>query len=213
MRTSPLRRSSAVVGLAATLLLTAGCAGAADPEEAASTGSSSSSSVGESAETTTAAPASEEPAGATQPFPADASADTAAPVDAAGLTVTAIRAARHDGFDRVVLELSGSGTPGWQVEYVPVPSDPGTGSVVDVPGQAFLQVSLQGTAYPYESGAEEVGRGPVATSDAQTVQGLVYGATFEGTSVTWIGTSGQVPFRVYALTGPSRVVVEVADAG
>jgi hypothetical protein len=41
---------------------------------------------------------------------------------------------------------------------------------------------------------------------------VFYDATFEGTSVAWIGTAERRPFRVYALTGPSRVVVEVADA-
>jgi hypothetical protein len=42
---------------------------------------------------------------------------------------------------------------------------------------------------------------------------VVYDATFEGTSVAWIGTTDRTPFRVYSLTGPSRVVVEVASAG
>jgi len=197
-------------GLAAVFLLTAGCAGQPGTEEAASTGSAASSSA--AAATMTETSPSSGSATPTSAFPADAAADSAGPVDPAGLTVTAVRGARHEGYDRVVFELAGSGTPGWQVEYVETPAAQGSGDGVDVPGQAYLQVTLQGTTYPYESGAEEVARGPVPVSGTETVAGVVYDATFEGTSVAWIGTSARNPFRVYSLTGPSRVVVEVADA-
>ncbi|MCZ2815873.1 AMIN-like domain-containing (lipo)protein [Modestobacter sp. VKM Ac-2984] len=201
------------VGLAVALLLVAGCAAQPDTDSAGSTGDASSSSAAPEA-TETTAEATE--AGAESPapeFPADTSADSADPVDPEGLTVTAVRAAEHEGYDRVVFELAGSGTPGWQVEYVDAPSSQGSGAAVDVPGSAFLQVTLQGTSYPYETGAEEVARGPVSVSGTDTVQGVVYDATFEGTSVAWIGTSAEVPFRVSALSDPTRLVVEVADAG
>jgi hypothetical protein len=134
-------------------------------------------------------------------------------VDPAGLTVTAVRAARQDGYDRVVFELAGTGTPGWRVEYVDEAAAQGSGDAVDVPGGATLQVTLQGVSYPYETGATEVPRGPIAASDTQHVAGVVYDATFEGTATAWIGTDATAPFRVYSLTGPSRVVVEVVDAG
>ena len=150
---------------------------------------------------------------ASSPFPGDPSTDVADPVDPAGLVVTTVRAARHEGYDRVVFELAGTGTPGWSVEYVDTPSSQGRGEVVDVPGAAQLQVTLRGTTNPYESDAEELPRGQVAVSGTDVVQGVVYDATFEGTSVAWIGTPGRAPFRVYSLTGPSRVVVEVASAG
>ena len=134
-------------------------------------------------------------------------------VDPDGLTDTAVRAASHDGFDRVVFELSGSGTPGWRVEYVDAPTAQGSGAAIDVPGAAYLAVSLQGTSYPYDSGAEEVARGAVPVPGTDVVQGVFYDATFEGTSAAVIGTATRAPFRVYSLTGPSRVVVEVATAG
>jgi len=155
---------------------------------------------------------STEDAGAT-PFPGDTGVDLADPVDPRQLTVTAVRAAHHTGHDRVVLELSGSGTPGWSVEYVDAPSAQGSGAAIDVPGSAYLQVTLQGTTYPYESGAEEVARGAVPVTGTDVVDGVFYDGTFEGTSVAVIGTTARAPFRVYSLTGPSRVVVEVATAG
>ncbi|MCZ2821851.1 hypothetical protein O2V63_16020 [Modestobacter sp. VKM Ac-2977] len=203
-------------GLAVALLLAAGCAAQPGTDSAASTDEATSSAAPEPEETPEEAPEATTAAGSESPapeFPADTSVDTAEPVDPEGLTVTDVRAAPHEGFERVVFELAGSGTPGWRVEYVDAPSSQGSGDAVDVPGSAFLQVTLQGTSYPYETGAEEVARGPVSVSGTDTVQGVVYDATFEGTSVAWIGTSAQVPFRVSALSDPTRLVVEVADAG
>ena len=202
-------------GLAVVLLLTAGCADQPGTEDAASTGSAGSSTTTEEVamETSPSAEPSAVPSVEASAFPADTSADAADPVDPDGLTVTAVRVARHEGYDRVVFELSGSGMPGWQVEYVDVPTSQGSGDVVDVPGEARLQVVLQGVTYPYESGAQEVPAGPVPVSGTETVQGVVYDATFEGTSQAWIGTGSRTPFRVYGLAAPARVVVEVVDAG
>jgi hypothetical protein len=200
-------------GLALAALLVAGCASQTDSDDAATTAAATtgSSAASTAAGTSTSASAAEE--AASTPFPGDTDTDVAGAVDPSGLTVTAVRAARHEGYDRVVFELAGTGTPGWSVEYVDSPSSQGSGAAVDVPGAAYLQVTLQGTTYPYESGAEEVPRGPVAVSGTDVVQGVSYDATFEGTSVAWVGTTGRAPFRVYSLTGPSRVVVEVASAG
>jgi hypothetical protein len=196
------------VVLAAAVLLTAGCAAQPDTDAAASTGSAAASS-GAVEETTAAAPAPTEEADSTA-FEGGTDADAAEPVDAEGLSVTAVRAARHEGYERVVFEFAGSGTPGWSVEYVDTPSSQGSGDTVDVPGDAVLQVTAQGVSYPYETGATELPAGPVAVSGTDVVQSVVYDTTFEGTAVAWIGTTAEAPFRVYALTGPSRLVVEVA---
>jgi hypothetical protein len=212
---SPLLRSA---GLVTALLLAAGCASQTETDDAAATGGITSTSAAAEDSTAASTPVVDDdtslPGDATaSPFPADTDADVAEPDAAQDLTVTAVRAARHDGFDRVVFELSGSGTPGWAVEYVDAAVAQGSGDPVDVPGQAVLQVTLQGTSYPYETGAEEVTRGAIPVPGTQDVAGVVYDGTFEGTSVAWIGTAGRTPFRVYSLTSPSRVVVEVADAG
>src|SRR4051794_37499326 len=206
------------VVLAAAVLLTAGCADRSGTDAAASTGKPTTISAAAPDATAAASTATEEAAAegadaTALPFPADTSADVADPVQPDGLTVTAVRAARHEGYDRVVFEFAGSGTPGWSVEYVDAPSSQGSGAAVDVPGRTALQVTVQGTSYPYEAGAAEIPAGPVAVSGTDVVQGVVYDATFEGTSVAWIGPGGGAPFRVYALTAPSRLVIEVAGAG
>ena len=213
VRTSRQLQVTRSAGLLLAAVLLAGCGSQSGPdtEDASAAGSAPASSAAPEETTASSSSAAPEDGGETTPFPGDTAPDTAEPVDAEGLTVTAVRAGRHEGFDRVVFELSGSGTPGWTVEYVDAPSDQVEGMPIAVPGAAFLQVTLQSTTYPYESGAEEVPRGPVAVSGTEVVAGVVYDATFEGMSVGWIGTAAETPFRVYALTGPSRVVVEVAD--
>ena len=124
-----------------------------------------------------------------------------------------IRLGRHDGFDRVVFEVGGSGTPGWDVRYVDQATSQGSGDAVEVGGDAVLQVTLTGMGYPYDTGVEEYSGGTLTSAGTEVVREVVWDATYEGTSIAFIGTAGELPFRVYALEGPARVVVEVADAG
>ena len=144
-------------------------------------------------------------------FPANAEPDTADMSADASVTVSDIRVGRHDGFDRVVFDVGGTGTPGWDVRYVDAASSQGSGDEVAVAGDAILQVTLSGAGYPYDTGVEEFSGGPVSSGDTEVVTELVFDATFEGTTVAFVGTTAQAPFRVYLLDDPTRVVLEVAD--
>jgi hypothetical protein len=147
------------------------------------------------------------------PFPADTGADSSGASADAGLTVSDIRTGRHEGYDRVVFELGGTGTPGWEVAYVDRPTSQGSGDPVDVAGHAVLQVTITGAGYPYDTGVEEfAGPKPLPGAGTQTVTEVVFDATFEGTTVAFVGTTAEAPFRVYALSNPTRVVLEVRDA-
>ena len=190
------------------------------------TATSPSASTGEATATATAtatAEATESPApstgaevdgtdappfeGDTQPATREASAD-------AQVTVSEIRTGRQDGYDRVVFEMGGTGTPGWDVRYVAEAYSQGMGDPVEVAGESALQVTITGAGYPYDTGVEEwAGPDPLPGNGTQTVTEIAWDATFEGTSVAFVGTTGEAPFRVYALEDPTRVVVEVADLG
>ncbi|MGY1823839.1 AMIN-like domain-containing (lipo)protein [Geodermatophilus sp. SYSU D00079] len=204
--------------VAVTLLV--GCGGG-DPDPAASAStataaaSSTTSSSGGAAPSAGEDPGEESGAGAGRSaFPADTQPDTADASADSRVTVTEIRTGRQDGFDRVVLEVGGTGTPGWDVRYVDQASSQGSGETVPVAGDAVLQVTLTGVGYPYDTGVEEwAGPDPLPGNGTQTVTEVVWDATFEGTSVAFIGTRAEVPFRVYALEDPTRIVVEVADQG
>ncbi|RFU23204.1 AMIN-like domain-containing (lipo)protein [Geodermatophilus marinus] len=192
--------------------LVTGCAGGGT--DTASGGSPSSSSAPAGGPATGGAST---PAGGGAPtdvpaFPADTSPDTAEASGDALVTVTGIRAGRQEGYDRVVFEVEGTGTPGWDVRYVDEAASQGSGEPVEVAGDAVLQVTLTGVGYPYDTGVEEwAGPDPLPGSGTTVVTEVAWDATFEGTSVAFVGASAQVPFRVYALEGPTRVVVELAD--
>lgn len=207
-RTFSVLLSTLVVS--ATVL--AGCGGDdADP------GSSGASATPKASETATADPVTDatvEDGSADVPaFPGDAEPDTAEASSDARVTVSDIRLGRHDGFDRVVFEVGGTGTPGWDVRYVDQATSQGSGDPVEVAGDAVLQVTLTGMGYPYDTGVEEYAGGPLSAGETQVVTEVVFDATFEGTTVAFVGTAGRTPFRVYALDSPARVVVEVADVG
>ncbi|SNT03625.1 hypothetical protein SAMN06893096_11412 [Geodermatophilus pulveris] len=149
----------------------------------------------------TAAPPFE---GDTAPATREASAD-------ALVTVTAIRTGRQDGYDRVVLEVAGTGTPGWDVRYVEEAYAQGMGGAIEVAGDAVLQVTVTGAGYPFDTGVEEwAGPDPLPGEGTSTVTEVAWDATYEGTSVAVIGTTAEAPFRVYALEDPTRIVVEIA---
>ena len=215
------RRPAAAVLVTGALLMSAtgvlaGCGQQTGTEEAASTsGAPTSGSVtdevasdesGAAAPSSSAAPVEDDG----QPFPGDTAPDTAEAVSPEGLTVTGVRIGAHEGHDRVVLDVSGQGTPGWDVRYADAATAEGTGDPIDLAGPAYLRVVLTGTSYPYESGAEEQARGAVSASGTTAVSGVFYDGTFEGQSLVYVGTQAEQPFRVYALSNPTRVVIEVA---
>jgi hypothetical protein len=221
------RRAVPALGLATTLLATAllaACGGDEDQGGAAPTstpvGSSSEARPpdGDDAEPTDGEGDSgggdtdEDGDPDAPPFPADTEPDTADPSEGALLGVTDVRVGRHDGFDRVVLELDGRGTPGWDVRYVESAVEQGRGQAIEVDGDAILQVTLTGTGYPEDTGVEEYpGPDRIAAAASETVTEVVFDATFEGQTVTFVGVDGEAPFRVYLLEDPVRVVLEVAD--
>jgi hypothetical protein len=215
-------RSRAVLPalLASSLLATsllAGCGGNAATEAASSSAptptpavSSGATEPGAASEGNTADDGTTDAAS----FPGDAEPDTAEASAGARVTVSDIRVGRHDGFDRVVFEVGGEGTPGWDVRYVDQASSQGSGDAVEVAGEAVLQVSVTGAGYPYDTGVEEFRRGePVSAADTEMVTETVFDSTYEGTTVAFVGTNARAPFRMYLLEAPTRVVLEVAHTG
>ncbi|RMI12962.1 AMIN-like domain-containing (lipo)protein [Cellulomonas triticagri] len=144
-------------------------------------------------------------------FPADTAPDTAEPSADAALTVTDVRVGHHDGYDRVVLELGGTGTPGWRVEYVDAAVEDPSGEPVDLTGDQALQVVLTGARYPFETGQTEFAlKQPVTAAGTTVVSEAVLLGTFEAQSQAYVGVTGErAPFRAFLLQDPVRVVVDV----
>jgi len=131
-----------LLALASLLLLVAAC-GADDKPTASS--SDASTTDAPTTDTPADVPTARGPA-----FAENAAAQTAENSGEWDLVLMDVRVAEHESFDRIVLEFTGTGIPGWEVNYV---------------GEAVLA-----------------------------------------------GIDGHpVPFRVFALTDPSRLVVDVVD--
>lgn len=194
----------------AFLVALSGCAGNGDVGESSSAGPATS---GAPASAPSPAPGSE-PAAPTSEAPstadADADPETAEPSADALVTVRDVRVGAHDGYDRVVFEVGGTGTPGWDVRYVDQATEPGRGQAVELAGDAVLQVQVTGAGYPYDTGVEEFAAPePVTGAGTEAVTEVAFAATFEGVTTSFVGTGAQQPFRVYLLEAPTRVVVEV----
>lgn len=148
------------------------------------------------------------------PFSANTRPDTAEPTGEGEtfLSVTDVRTATHEDYDRVVFDLDGTGggQPGWRVEYVDRATDDGSGHTVDVDGDAILRVSISGTATPTDSGVEEFARDRIEPEGAESVDEIVYRYWFEGYTTAFLGIDeGERPFRVFLLENPTRVVLDV----
>jgi hypothetical protein len=201
----PARRAASLA--VASVLALGACADGGDDAggSTASPGTSPATSPATESE-----PAADEAADGAPGFPDGTEAVTQEPAGARQLTVTDVRVARHDGFDRVVLDLGGQGTPGWDVGYVDEAFDDGSGEPVDVDGDAVLSVRASGTAMPTDSGVEEYDGTTVDPDDTESVEEVVYRFWFEGYSTAFIGVDGgRKAFRVFALSDPTRLVVDV----
>ncbi|MGO1332865.1 AMIN-like domain-containing (lipo)protein, partial [Cellulosimicrobium funkei] len=156
---------AAVAGAVLVLALAACSPGESDESPSPSSTATSASPSPTDSPSTTPEPGAEPSDGASTPsddateaplpFPANTEPDTQDPSADAALTVTDVRVGHHDGFDRVVFELGGTGTPGWRVEYVDQPVDDGKGDVVAGDGDAALQGMISGSGYPKDTGGEE----------------------------------------------------------
>ena len=145
-----------------------------------------------------------------EPFPANLETDTGTASDGAQLSPVDVRFGVHEGFDRVVVDLTGTGAPGWTVEYTEDPTAQGSGEPVDVAGDAVLAVRIDGVVMPTEEGADPW-QGPerLAPQSAAVVEEIVHGTLFEGVQTLYIGLESQEPFRAFALQDPSRVVIDI----
>ena len=215
-RPSVLRWAPALLGtaLAASGLLS-GCTGGATTTSATSSAPSPASAPGSASSSPSSSAATDTLASLTvSAFPGNTQPDTGHASANAHVTVRDIRIGHYAGFDRVVFEVGGTGTPGWSVRYVDQAISQGSGKPIKVSGKGVLQVTVTGAGYPSDTGVKEyAGPNPRSTAGTHAVTAVAFDGTYEGTTEAFIGTAARTPFRVYRLDSPSRVVVEVADPG
>jgi hypothetical protein len=125
--------------------------------------------------------------------------------------LTDVRAARHEGFDRVVFQFRNA-LPGYDVRYVarPVRQD-GSGKVVPLGGNYVVRVRMENAldADLTKPSAPMTYTGPQRfTPGTPEIAELARIGGFEGV-LTWAaGLQDRVDFRVSTLTSPARLVVD-----
>ncbi|WP_075724862.1 AMIN-like domain-containing (lipo)protein [Corynebacterium aquilae] len=179
---------------------------AAEPKSIAATSDTSTM-----ASTATTRPSAD--AGLTPLGNANKEMKTLRPEAPSNLVVTGVRLGTHQGFDRVVFDLSGQGQPGWFIDYVDAPTQQASGLPLKTAGDTFLDVGIDGTAYPFEAGIKEPNLAPV-DGPGPIVAQVTSGGTFEGRSQFIIGLNGgQHPYSVQVLTNPTRLVIDISQEG
>jgi hypothetical protein len=153
----------------------------------------------------------------TEPALAGASTEPAVwkSADAGVKLLTAVRAADHPGFDRLVFEFR-NGVPGYDVGYVepPVRAD-GSGDPVAVSGGAVLVIRMEPAldADLAQESAPRTYTGPTRFSPStSTIVEAVRIGGFEAV-LTWAaGVDERRPFRVTRLDNPARIVIDIAGS-
>lgn len=128
-------------------------------------------------------------------------------------TLSAVRAASHEGFDRVVFELAPTDAlPGHHIEYIDKPvRDCGAGDAKEVAGDAWLEVRMS----PLNAHTEE-GQPTIAFREQAlalpVVRELERTCDFEAVTTWVIGVGSPNPYRVQELSDPPRLVVDIGHA-
>jgi len=114
-------------------------------------------------------------------------------------TVGAVRAGRHECFDRLVLDNNRGGL-GYSVSYVKQVTQDGSGFAVPLKGGAFLQVVDKAHA-PRRLAMPNV-------AGYRTFRQVAWAGSFEGYTTVGLGVRARLPFRVFRTS--NHLVVDVA---
>ncbi|TDV42680.1 AMIN-like domain-containing (lipo)protein [Actinophytocola oryzae] len=124
--------------------------------------------------------------------------------------LTAIRTGQHPGFDRVVLDLTGSTPPTVTNRWVDELTADGSGEVVWLTGQYFVEV-VSHPAAAHDDAGNRTYPGPerFRTRDLRNVMAVALTGDFEGYLSVGLGLRNQTWVRTSVLTSPNRVVIDV----
>jgi hypothetical protein len=135
--------------------------------------------------------------------------------------VNGVRSGRHACFDRLVVDVGGQdvtfGT--YNVRYVPLVLEDGSGKPVPVRGAADLQILIGAPAYDQDGNPTFTPanrREVVNVSGYSTFRQVAWAGSFEGQTTLALGVRARLPFRVFVLPGTPqsdhtpRLVIDVA---
>lgn len=120
-----------------------------------------------------------------------------------------VRTGRHNGFDRIVFEFSGSEMPGYHLEYIDKPVRAcGSGNVVPLPGDGWLQVRFEPAVAHTDEGKPTLAFRELAPKLPNLLD-VKSTCDFEA-QVEWVaGVASPNHFRVIELKAPTRLAVDI----
>lgn len=125
-----------------------------------------------------------------------------------------VRVGAHRCFDRMVIDLRTTPAAGWHVRYHEVTRE-GVGGTVPLRGNADLEVVALAPAYGPSGASLFRPPDPSEVADVsgyRTFRQIAFAGSFEGQTTFGVGVRTRLPFRVFAVTGPSgvKLVLDVA---
>jgi hypothetical protein len=135
--------------------------------------------------------------------------------------VHGVRAGRHACFDRLVVDLNGQDVSfgSYDVRYVSVVHQDGSGQAVPVRGAADLQVIVRAPAYDANGHPTFLPvnrREVVDVTGYRTFRQVAWAGSFEGSTTLALGVRARLPVRVFTLPGTAQsdhgpmLVIDVA---
>ena len=120
----------------------------------------------------------------------------------------AVRTGGHPGFDRTVWEFRG-GVPGYHIEYVDRPVRMcGSGNPTPLAGHGWLEVRMEPADAHDQQGRAAVARRQLAPR-LPILRELKQTCDFEAQVVWTLGVARPNRYRVFELSNPARLVVDV----
>lgn len=219
----PHRSRAVFAALAVAALTVAGCGaetgdtGSSAEPETASTASAASStapaSTSAAADNTTEADtkdvsAAAAPAGAQSTTPFTLEDTHLQNPGHPELQIEDVRAGSHEGVDRVVVELSGTGTPNVLAGYTADPRQQASGLPLVPAGNAYFELIIQGVPWTMGLSDADLAKADPAGVAAGGIQEIADGGIFEADAQYIVGLNAQRPYNLYLLENPTRVVVD-----
>mgnify|MGYP006950599229 FL=1 len=225
---SPTRRRALCAALAITALTVAGCGaetGDTEPSVEPETGSVTTSTASSTAPASSSASTSASAEGTAESDTKDVSAaavpaggESAAPFTLDDthlqnpghpeLQIEDVRAGSHEDVDRVVVELSGTGTPNVLAGYTPDPRQQASGLPLVPTGNAYFEMIIQGVPWSMGLSDADLAKADPAGVAAGGIQEIADGGIFEADAQYIVGLDAQRPYNLYLLENPTRVVVD-----
>lgn len=123
--------------------------------------------------------------------------------------LSAVRAAAHPGFDRLVFQFNGP-VPAYALHWVPTVTQDPSGLPVPLGGKAFLHVVFP-SATAHTATGQPTYAGTLPTRfDLPVLRSVRTAGDFENVLSFGVGVWQKTALHAYTLTAPSRLVIDIA---